>query len=61
MLNRPAALAQEGAEGLIANDEPANATYRTLIIGLAEKGLPSCAHGAPTSTKAAACCFPRRR
>ena len=25
------------------------------------KRLPSCAHGAPTSTKAAACCLPRRR
>ena len=37
-----AALAQEGAEGLVVNDEPENVTYRRLIVELAEKGrLPT--------------------
>ena len=37
-----AALTQEGADGLIVNDELENATYRTLIVELAEKGrLPT--------------------
>ena len=37
-----AALAQEGAEEIIVNDEPENVTYHKLIIELAEKGrLPA--------------------
>ena len=37
-----AALAQEGAEGLVVADEFENVTYRTLIIELTEKGrLPT--------------------
>ena len=37
-----AALAQEGAEGLLVNDEPENITFRRLIVELAEKGrLPT--------------------
>ena len=37
-----AALAQEGAEGLVVTDEPENVTYRRLIVELAEKGrLPT--------------------
>jgi putative tryptophan/tyrosine transport system substrate-binding protein len=37
-----AALAQEGAEGLLVSDATENVTYRTLIIKLAEKGrLPT--------------------
>jgi putative tryptophan/tyrosine transport system substrate-binding protein len=37
-----AALAQEGAEGLVVSDEPENTTYRGLIVELAAKGrLPT--------------------
>jgi putative ABC transport system substrate-binding protein len=37
-----AALAQEGAEGLVVSDEPENITYRRLIVELAAKGrLPT--------------------
>jgi len=37
-----AALAQEGAEEIIVNDEPENVTYHKLIIELAQKGqLPA--------------------
>jgi putative ABC transport system substrate-binding protein len=37
-----AALAQEGAEGLLVNDEPENVTYRRLIAELAANGrLPT--------------------
>jgi putative tryptophan/tyrosine transport system substrate-binding protein len=37
-----AALAQEGADGLLVNDEPENVSYRKLIVELAEKGrLPT--------------------
>jgi putative ABC transport system substrate-binding protein len=37
-----AALAQEGAEGLVVSDEPENVTYRGLIVELAAKGrLPT--------------------
>jgi putative ABC transport system substrate-binding protein len=37
-----AALAQEGAEGLLVNDEPENIAFRRLIVELAEKGrLPT--------------------
>jgi putative ABC transport system substrate-binding protein len=37
-----AALAQEGADGLLVVDEPENFTYRTLIVELAAKGhLPT--------------------
>jgi len=37
-----AALAQEGAEGLVVNDQPELVTYRKLIVELAEKGrLPT--------------------
>jgi putative ABC transport system substrate-binding protein len=37
-----AALGQEGAEGLVVNDDAENVTQRTLIIELAEKGrLPT--------------------
>jgi putative tryptophan/tyrosine transport system substrate-binding protein len=37
-----AALAQEGADGLLVNDESENASYRRLIVELAEKGrLPT--------------------
>jgi putative tryptophan/tyrosine transport system substrate-binding protein len=37
-----AALAQEGADGLIVSDEPENVTNRRLIVDLAEKGrLPT--------------------
>jgi putative tryptophan/tyrosine transport system substrate-binding protein len=37
-----AALAQEGAEGLVVSDEAENVTYRRLIVGLAAKGrLPT--------------------
>ena len=37
-----AALAQEGADGLLVNDEFENASYRRLIVELAEKGrLPT--------------------
>jgi putative ABC transport system substrate-binding protein len=37
-----AALAQEGAEGLVVSDAPENFTYRRLIVELAEKGhLPT--------------------
>jgi putative tryptophan/tyrosine transport system substrate-binding protein len=37
-----AALAQEGAEGLLVNDEPENNTYRKLIVERAAKGrLPT--------------------
>jgi putative ABC transport system substrate-binding protein len=37
-----AALAQEGAEGLVVSDSPENFTYRRLIVELAEKGrLPT--------------------
>jgi putative tryptophan/tyrosine transport system substrate-binding protein len=37
-----AALAQEGADGLIVNEEPENVTYRRLIVELAIKGhLPT--------------------
>jgi putative ABC transport system substrate-binding protein len=37
-----AALAQEGAEGLLVSDEPENNTYRKLIVELAAKGrLPT--------------------
>jgi putative ABC transport system substrate-binding protein len=32
-----AALAQEGADGLVVSDSPENFTYRTLIVELAEK------------------------
>jgi putative tryptophan/tyrosine transport system substrate-binding protein len=40
-----AALAQEGADGLLVNDEPENSTRRRLIAELAEKGrLPSIYH-----------------
>ena len=40
-----AALAQEGAEGLLVNDEPENGTHRGLIAELAEKGrLPAIYH-----------------
>jgi putative ABC transport system substrate-binding protein len=40
-----AALAQEGAEGLVVNDEPENNTHRRLIAELAEKGrLPAIYH-----------------
>jgi putative tryptophan/tyrosine transport system substrate-binding protein len=35
-----AALAQEGADGLVVSDEAENVTYRTLIVELAEKGRP---------------------
>jgi putative ABC transport system substrate-binding protein len=37
-----AALAQEGADGLLVSDEAENTTYRSLIVELAEKGrLPT--------------------
>ena len=37
-----AALAQEGADGLLVNDESENVSYRRLIVELAEKGrLPT--------------------
>src|SRR5262245_13884611 len=37
-----AALAQEGVEGLVVDDETENITYRGLIVELAEKGrLPA--------------------
>jgi putative tryptophan/tyrosine transport system substrate-binding protein len=37
-----AALAQDGAEGLLVYDQPENLTYRTLIVELAAKGrLPT--------------------
>jgi putative tryptophan/tyrosine transport system substrate-binding protein len=37
-----AALAQEGAEGLVVSDEPENVTHRKLIVELAAKGrLPT--------------------
>jgi putative tryptophan/tyrosine transport system substrate-binding protein len=37
-----AALAQEGAEGLVVNDEPENVTYRRLIVELAARSrLPA--------------------
>jgi putative tryptophan/tyrosine transport system substrate-binding protein len=37
-----AALAQEGAEGLVVSDESENLTYRRLIVELASKGrLPT--------------------
>ena len=37
-----AALAQEGADGLVVSAEADNSTYRTLIVELAEKGrLPT--------------------
>jgi putative ABC transport system substrate-binding protein len=37
-----AALAQEGADGLLVNEEPEHGIYKTLIIELAEKGrLPT--------------------
>jgi putative ABC transport system substrate-binding protein len=40
-----AALAQEGAEGLVVNDEPENITHRRLIAELAAKGrLPTIYH-----------------
>ena len=40
-----AALAQDGAEGLVVWDQPENVTYRRLIIELTEKGrLPTIYH-----------------
>ena len=50
-----------GVEASDTTEREIDVAVRDIITKAFEQATASCAHGAPTSTKAAACCLPRRR